>query len=99
MTKELVDGFYGGDELSLVNFSELEPDEVLAERYKKKGEKWLLVSFKSKQNNAHFGKLCTLYLKYIYMYINRYFFPRHFTLWLPALSTTSQKAQIPHENE
>ena len=35
MSQELVDGFYGGDELSLVNFSELEPDEILARKYKK----------------------------------------------------------------
>ena len=56
MTEDLVDGYYGGDELSLVNFSDLEPDEVLGRQIKKGGKKWLLVSFKSKQTDAHFGR-------------------------------------------
>ena len=56
MSQDLVDGFYGGDELTLVNFSELEPDEILARKYTKGAKKWFLISFKSKQNDAHFGR-------------------------------------------
>ena len=73
-----MDGFYGGDELSLVNFSELEPDEVLSEKYTKGGQKWLLVSFKSKHNAAHFGRLVFyrfgvyVMYEYIYIYIYKY---------------------------
>ena len=56
MTQEEVDGYYGGDELSLVKFSDLEPDEILQEKYTKGRKKWFLVSFKSTQNDAHFGR-------------------------------------------
>ena len=63
-SQELVDGYYGGDELSLINFSELEPDEIIGEKYIKGKKKMLLVSFKSKINDAHFGRLffITFYL-------------------------------------
>ena len=57
LSQELVDGYYGGDELSLINFSELEPDQILGEKYVKGGKKMLLVSFKSRINDAHFGRL------------------------------------------
>ena len=53
-TEEMAEGWYGGEELSLINFSDLEPDEILEQKYTKGKKKWLLVSFKSKQNKSTF---------------------------------------------
>ena len=102
MSQEEVDGYYGGDELSLVNFSDLEPDEILQQKYTKGRKRWLLVSFRSKQNDEHFGRLVfsSIFLFTTNLYIYTTIFQhRHFCLWLPAESTTSDKIDIPEQNE
>ena len=45
-------GYFGGEELTLVNFKDLEADEVMAEKYTEGKKKWLLVSFKNKSGSS-----------------------------------------------
>ena len=97
MTEEVVDGYYGGDELSLVDFSQVEPDEILSEKFKKGGQKWLLVSFKSTQNNQPLGRLVLTFENlYRNMYIYKCNYLRSFCLWLPV---SSERVQIPQQHE
>ena len=55
MTNQIMPGYFSSDELTLVDFKNYTPDQVLGEKFKKGGQKWLLVSFKHKSGQA-FGR-------------------------------------------
>ena len=84
--------------MSLVDFSNLEADEILGHKWGKGGQKWLLVSFRNKDTGERFGRFVFRNLKtdnasVIYKYI--VFQNRTYTFWLPALSQTSKEVEIP----